>query len=310
MSKIQDALKKMQSRGDRIASDVRANRRDKGGKIAAIAIAAQAAANVEQEEIDGEAIEIDLESLQAAGLIAPAYHENLIANQFREIKRPLIANAYGKRVAQVEDGNLIFVTSAIAGEGKSFTSLNLAISIAQEQDLAVLLVDADVVKPRISNVLGIAEMPGLLDHLEGEQKAPESLVVRTDIGGLSVLTAGAPRENATELLAGSRMEYLVQELATRNPYRVVIFDTPPLLQTSEAKVLASLAGQVVLVIKAGATSLGAVSDALQILGDENAINLVLNQATATGNVSQYDYRYGYGFSETDQTSSKESVLDS
>jgi len=308
MSKIQDALQKMQFRHDKTASEVRANRRAKGKKIAAIAVAGQSLARDQEEEVHGEAIEIDLGSLRTAGLVAPEYHEIMIANQFREIKRPLIANAYGKRVAQVEDGNLIIITSAMAGEGKSFTSLNLAISIAQEQDLAVLLVDADVVKPRISHVLGIAEMPGLLDYLDGEQTAPEALVVRTDIGGLSVLPAGAPRANSTELLAGSRMEYLVQELATKDPQRVVIFDTPPLLQTSEAKVLASLAGQVVLVIKAGATSLGAVSDALHILGDESAVNLVLNQARDADSRSQYGYGYEYGFSETDETtSSKASV---
>ena len=277
MSKIQAALQKLKSEGGRTI----------------IPIAEQAAAGERRKIVRGsEIVEIDLESLRFAGLIAPECDEHMIANQFREIKRPLIANAYGKRVARVENGNLIMITSSVSGEGKTFISLNLAISIALEQDLTVLLVDADVAKPHISEVVGISEMPGLLDYLDAQQQSPESLVIPTDIEGLSILPSGAPRENATELLSGSRMQNFVQQLATNDLQRVVIFDTPPLLQTSESRVLLDLAGQAVLVVKAESTSLGAVSDALRILGDDNAVNLVLNQSRTAGMNNQYDYGYG------------------
>ena len=185
------------------------------------------------------------------------------------------------------------VTSALAGEGKTFTSLNLAISIAQEQDLTVLLVDGDVAKPYISEVFGVSEMSGLLDLLQGDSRGPESLVVQTDMKGLSILPAGAPRSDANELLSGSRMENIVQQLVSRFPQRIVIFDTPPLLQTSESKVLASMAGQIVLVVKAESTSQGAVAEALQVLGGEKTVNLILNQSRTAGIENRYEYGYGY-----------------
>jgi len=237
---------------------------------------------------------VDQKALRDAGLISPDYHEQLLADQYRDIKRPLIASAFGKRAVKVEDGNLIMVTSALPGEGKTFTSINLAISIAQEQDVNVLLVDADVAKPHISTVLGVGTMPGLLDILEGAVESPESVVVPTDMEGLSVLPSGMPRLHATELLSGFRMEALIKKLATRIPNRIIVFDTPPLLRTSESKVLASMAGQVVLVVKAEDTPQGAVGEALHVLGEDKAVNLILNQSRKAGSQNEYTYGYGYG----------------
>lgn len=292
MSKIQDALRKLQSSGDKSPAGPQGSGRERFARVAA---AGQRTSTVFPDYHHGKIIEIDQESLRDVGLIAPDYHERMLADQFREIKRPLIANAYGKRVAKVEDGNLIMITSALSGEGKTFTTVNLALSIVQEQDLTVLLVDADVAKPEVSDIFGVSEMPGLLDVLEDQKHSLESLIVPTTMEGLSILAAGAPRSNATELLSGSAMESVVRQLATRFPQRVILFDTPPLLQTSEAKVLASLAGQTVLVIKAESTSQGAVAEALQILGEEKPVNLVLNQSRS----ATRDDRYGYGYGFTD-----------
>jgi len=290
MSKIQQALQKLRSERSQSAKRYPGSN-DGSARIARLAI------DSKLKSTHGVVVEVDQEALRDAGLIAPDYHEQMLANQFRDIKRPLIANAYSKRVARVENGNLIMVTSALAGEGKTFTSLNLVISMSQEQDLTVLLVDADVAKPHVSNVFGVSEMPGLLDVLEGDVDQVESLIVPTNLEGLSILPAGAPRRNATELLSGSRMDNLVQQLATRFPQRVVIFDTPPLLETSESKVLTSMAGQVVLVVRAEYTSQGAVADALHILGEDKATNLILNQFRSAAGADQYEYGYGYGFSE-------------
>ena len=292
MSKIQKALQRLQSSGGPPAHSQAINA-ENVANVAAITVGRKAEALGITENIHGVVIKLDHAALRDAGLIAPEYHEQLLADQYRDIKRPLIANVFGKRVAKVEDGNLIMVTSAIPGEGKTFTSLNLAISIAQEQDLTVLLVDADVAKPHVSDVFGVGDVAGLLDVLEDSMERQEALIVPTDMPGLSVLPAGAPRPNATEMLSGSKMENLVRQLSTQNPHRIVVFDTPPLLRTSESKVLANLAGQIVLVVKAESTTQGAVGEALHVLGSNKAVNLVLNQSRRAGGSGQYEYGYGY-----------------
>jgi len=303
MSKIQDALRKFQSEGKE-PSD-----RKSGDKVRSVKVASIREDDLEQtadfprytlEKI----VTVNQEALRDAGLIAPEYHEKMLADQYREIKRPLVANAYGRRVAKIEDGNLIMVTSAIAGEGKTFTSINLALSISQEQDLSVLLVDADVAKPHISDIFGASEKPGLLDLLEDESFTPESLILPTDVEGFAILPAGAPRTNATELLSSLRMDSVIEQLGRRYSQRVILFDTPPLLQTSESKMLVNMAGQIVLVVKAESTSQGAVADELQILGQDKAINLVLNQSRVVGKNNQYEY--GYGFDEPAQVKQSQS----
>lgn len=291
MSKIQDALKRLQSEGS-------VNKPAAGHPAATLAKVSSTgiykAAGLDHN--NGLIVELDQKALRDAGLIAPDYHEQMLADQYRNIKRPLLANAYSSRVTRVADGNIMMITSAIPSEGKTFTAMNLAISIAQEQDYSTLLIDADVAKPHVSNVFGLGDVPGLLDLLEGTEDHPEALFVKTDLPGLSILPAGKKRHNATELLSGRRMEGLIKRLATEFPQQVSIFDTPPLLHTSESRVITNWAGQVVLVVKAESTSQGAVEEALQVLGDDAVINLVLNQSRFTGSDSHYSYGYGYGSS--------------
>lgn len=241
-------------------------------------------------------VDIDRNALREAGLLPPLAHERELAHQYRDIKRPLIANAFGRRVTRVEQGNLIMVTSASPGEGKTFTAVNLALSMAQEQDYTVLLVDSDVAKPHISNVLGLSESLGLLDLVEDRSLAPESLELQSNIKDLSFLPAGRSRDHATELLSSSRMNEIVEFLASRKAGRIVIFDTPPLLRTSEAKALTDLAGQVVMVVRAELTSQDAVLSALHQMHDDQVVNLVLNQSRADPEKGSYgyDYEYGYG----------------
>src|SRR5688572_4666641 len=167
-------------------------------------------------------IEIDWDALRAGGLLAPVTEDNLIARQLRDIKRPLIAHAFGKRATSVAEGNLIMVTSALAGEGKTFISFNLARSMAEERDHSVLLVDADVAKPHTSKLFGLPDAPGLLDVLEFPDVLLESVIVDTDTRGLSILPAGKRRSNATELLASARMERLAKQLTSADPNRIVL----------------------------------------------------------------------------------------
>jgi len=148
----------------------------------------------------------------------------------------------------------------------------------------------------LSSVFGLGDRPGLLDLLEGNIDKLGQVIYPTSIEGLSVLPAGAPRPHAAELLSGSRMESTLRHLADIDPDRIVVFDTPPLLQSSESKALLSVAGQVVFVVKAGSTTQGTVANALQELDDQKAVNLVLNQVPSGHGVYSGGYGYGYGYS--------------
>jgi exopolysaccharide/PEP-CTERM locus tyrosine autokinase len=292
MSKIQEALKRLQS------TDRPRDRSESVARVTDRVVDNDDTASLSYER-PGIVIEVDEEALREEGLIAPGTYEREIADQYRQIKRPLIASAFGKRATQVEDGKTVMVTSASSGEGKTFTSINLALSMAQERDHSILLVDADVAKPHISRIFGVGEELGLLDIVENAEIVPESLVIDTDIDGLSILPAGQPRENAAELLGSNRMEQVVRDLAARFPNRIVLFDTPPLLETSESKVLLELAGQVVVVVRAEHTTHGAVHEALHLIKEEKAINFVLNQTRGkSGQGSYYGYGYGAGANES------------
>lgn len=235
-------------------------------------------------------IKIDWQLLRDGNLLAPVDDDDLLARQIRDIKRPLIAHAFGKRATYVENGNLIMVTSALSGEGKTFLAFNLARSMAEERDHTVLLVDADVAKPQTSEFFRLADSPGLLDLLEHPNDSVESAICETDIAGLSILPAGKPRAGSTELLASSRMENLAKVLTSADRSRIVLFDSPPVLQTSESKVLAEFMGQIVFVVGAEHTPKGAVAEAVIALGEDRAVNLVLNKSTISAVVT----RYGYG----------------
>jgi exopolysaccharide/PEP-CTERM locus tyrosine autokinase len=239
-------------------------------------------------------LQIDWRALRNSGLLAPINDEELIGRQIRDIKRPLIAHAFGKRATSVENGNLIMVTSALAGEGKTFISFNLARSMAEERDHTVLLVDADVAKPHTSALFGQQDSPGLLDLLEESDEHLDSIIVETDTPGLSILPAGRPRSNSTELLASSRMERLARQLVTADRNRIVLFDSPPLIQTSESKVLAEYVGQIVFVVCAEQTPKGAVAQAVMSLGEEKAVNFILNKSTSNAIITRYGYGQTYG----------------
>jgi protein-tyrosine kinase len=222
---------------------------------------------------------VNRSALRSAGLLPPETEERQLADQYRQIKRPLIANALGKGGPKVPNGHLIMVASALPAEGKTFLSINLMLSMALEKDIEVLLVDADVAKPHISNLFGLGEERGLLDALQDSSVDVESLVIPTDVDRLSILPAGRRvGDTATELLASERMEQVVADLTAASPRRIILFDSPPLLLTSESHELASAMGQVVLVVRAGATPQTSVLDAIGHLGEGKAIGLVLNQS--------------------------------
>ena len=223
-----------------------------------------------------------------------------IKNEFRRIKRPLLSNAFGKNAALVDLGNIIMVTSSVPGEGKTYTSTNLALAFAQEMDHTVLLVDCDVTKQGASRMLGVEKRrPDLTDLLVSDNLSVSDAILRTDVPGLVLLPAGKPHEFITELIASNRMTCLIEEISTRYSDRIVILDAPPLLSTPESQVLASLVGQIVFVIEAGKTPHTIVDDALELLPREKAIGLVLNKSESASNRGGYYYNYYRPYGEKD-----------
>ena len=234
---------------------------------------------------------LDREALRAAELLPAPSEERRLAHEYRQIKRPLLANAFGRGVPQLPNGRVILVASALPGDGKTFTAINLALSMTLEKDLSVLLVDADVAKLHVTRMLDVAGEPGLLDVLRDEQLDVESVVMGTNVEGLEVLPAGRTSDTDTELLASSRMQTIVAQLTARDPNRIVLFDSPPLLLTSESRVLCGVAGQAVLVVSASSTPQQAVFDAIAHIGEGRYIGLVLNQSAHQAQGDYYDY-YG------------------
>jgi protein-tyrosine kinase len=267
----------------------------RGGAEAAKDLRATPAAAAMPEPPVSQRIELDIAAMGRAGIIAPSAARSPLADQFRVLKRPLIGNATGKGASNIKRGNLIMVTSAVPGEGKSFTAANLAMSIAAELDHTVMLVDADVGRPAIPRMLGFEAGPGLLDLLQARADMA-SVLLRTNIEKLTILPSGTPHPRATELLASAAMAQLLDEIASRYPDRIVVFDSPPLLPTTESRVLAAQMGQVVIVVQADHTLQSHVEHALATIESCPVRLMVLNQARAVGRQShEYGYGYGYGY---------------
>lgn len=223
------------------------------------------------------AVEIDLARLSTSGYITPTAPRSRLAEEFRAIKRPLINNILGKSASPIRNANRLMVTSAEPGEGKTFVSLNLAMSLAMELDTEVLLVDADAQRPALLERLGLAQSTGLLDLLADPDLPLESVVFRTNVEHLSILPAGRPQQRSTELLASDAMSHLVEKLAVSDARRIVLFDTPPLLAASESRVLAAHMGQVIMVIAADETPQGTVAEALSTIENCPVVFTLLNR---------------------------------
>lgn len=239
-------------------------------------------------------VDLDLETLSAAGIIRPDAPRSQLADEYRVVKRPLIDNAMSKGPVPIKDGNLIMITSALPGEGKTFTAANLAMSIAMELDNTVMLVDADVARPNLLKVLGLPPARGLLDVLVDESIDLPQVLLRTNVEKLTILPSGTPHPRATELLASDAMVRLLEDMASRYADRIIIFDSPPLLVTTEARTLASHMGQVVIVVKAEGTTHADVKHALATIEACPVKLMLLNQAKTTAH-DGYGYGYGYGY---------------
>ena len=238
---------------------------------------------------------VDRGLLAEHGMIVPGAPVGPLAEEFRLIKRQLLVTR--RRIAEgpePERARSVLVCSARPGDGKTFCAVNLALSLAAERDLEVLLVDADVAKPSVPGQLGLPEGPGLLDALADLSIDVETLVVRTDVPGLSVLPAGAKTATDTELLASRRTEQVIARLLAADPRRLLVFDSPPALAASPASVLAMLVGQVMLIVRADRTPESDVNEAASQLDGCEHIQLVLNATSFVPGSQRFGY---YGMEE-------------
>lgn len=235
-------------------------------------------------------VTLDLARLEREGYLVPAQARSQLAEQMRIIKRPLLANARGESAQALSRPNLIQVVSAMPGEGKTFFAINLAMSIAMEVDLSVLLVDADVLRPSVLARCGIEPARGLMDVLQSPSIELHDVMLRTNVSKLSILPAGTANSQSTELLASGAMEALLDELAAKFSDRIVVFDAPPLIPTTESRVLASRVGQVVMVVEAGKTTHAQVSQAYAAVEQCPVVLSVLNRARGKSGEA-YGYYY-------------------
>lgn len=228
-------------------------------------------------------VTIDFDRLEGMGFISPRKPVTRTSEEMRLVKRPLLKSAFSNpdpaSLAASKD-NVVMVTSALPREGKSFIAVNLAISLAIERDIHVMLIDADVVRPSVFSILGLEETIGLIDVLEDPDVDLSRAIVRTNIGKLSLVPAGKSHILTTELLASDRMGHLIEEMASRYRDRIVIFDTPPLLAASESSVLAHRVGQVLLVVQADRTGEASVQSALDLIEDCPRVSMLLNKASS------------------------------
>ena len=237
-------------------------------------------------------VEIDLNKLAAQGYIVPHATRSLLVDEFRVVKRPLLANVTGAASAKIDRPNLIMVTSSLPGEGKTFVAANLAMSIAAELNHTVLLVDADPSRSTLLERLGIAPAQGLIDKLLNPELDLSDLILATNVPKLAVLPVGTPNAQATELFASATMDLLLEEMAHRYRDRVIILDAPPLLPSAEARALSLHAGQILFVVQAGRTHQGTVQQSLGMLQDHPMVFTLLNQSRGPKAGSPYGY-YAY-----------------
>jgi protein-tyrosine kinase len=289
VSRIEDALRKM------------GEQRQQGGAAAAAAPSGGSLRRAELRERGGDnlkpfslattpnRLDIDLPALRRWGPVATPGEDPRATREYGQIKRPILNHTFGSAASAVAAGNVVVVTSAVAGEGKSLTALNLALSMTREKDISVVLIDADAAKPDLTRTLGLAQARGLTDLLADDGMQFDDVLWKTSVDGLFFVPVGLERSIAPELLGSLRMKHVVDKLVRDLPRTIVVIDTSPLLLTNETPVLVGLAGQVVLVVRANQTLRQVVGEALTRLDPAKPAGLVLNGADS----SQASY-YGYG----------------
>lgn len=213
---------------------------------------------------------------QSTDYNAPELERRKHADEIRRIKRALLERL---PAAGLDKARELLITSSVPAEGKTFTALSIALSVAQERDCGVLLIDGDLARPRLSSLLGLQDAPGLTDLLLDPAVDPYDLILETDIPGLWVLPSGRQSSQSPELIASSRMREVLSQIHAADSARVVIFDSPPLLASNEGQALSQLVHNILLIVRAQMTSPSVVSEALSAIPEGKSVSLVLNRMT-------------------------------
>ena len=240
----------------------------------------------------GKTVRLDFRALRQNGLITPDNMTSAISNEFRGIKRRLLQKVRDPQT-RAAVSNLIMVTSSLPGEGKTFSSINLALSLAAERGLQVLLIDADVIRPSVGNMFVAPPTEGLTDLLSGRVGHVSDVLHRcTDIPNLAVIFAGNPSANTPELISSGKMANLCKELSARYPDRVIVLDTPPVLASAEPAILASYVHHLVMVVAADQTDRHQLRKSLESVASCQSVSLLFNKAPRW-NEQEYVAYYGY-----------------
>lgn len=258
--------------------------------------------NLENPKASFSKFNIDLEHLEKMGMVTPNLGNNQIIEEYRYIKRPILASAFesGEEIDSSVNKNVVVVTSTLPGEGKTFTSLNLAMSVAMEKDKTVLLVDADLEQTGLTQLLDLPRRIGLSEYLTDPDLSLGQLMLKSEIvPKMAILPSGASRRDAAEILASKRMQRLIQELSWRYSDRLIIVDAPPLLASSSASILTQLAGQTIMAVASSQTSTEGLNEALSKLGSDQNVRLILNKAQYSWKSGHYAYGY-YGYNKSDE----------
>lgn len=235
-------------------------------------------------------LQVDWARVRRAGYLADGEAGEHLRDELRRIKRRLLAKSGGGKGVAREHADRIMVTSASVGEGKTFTAINLAVSLSNERGLDVVLVDADIPKSDLTRLLSLEGRPGLTDALADDSSPPDAFIVPTQIPNLKVLPAGRYHELSAELLNSSRMNHVLRSLEVGDQRRILLFDSSPLLLTADAPVLAAHMEQILLVVAAGTTLQQSVTSAIETLDGAESVSLILNMARLP---SGEGYYYGY-----------------
>lgn len=295
MSTIEKALEKLQQGGEAINSHVPMTEKSHANENLERAL--HDVSQVKTAQIHSHTSRkrnLDLERLARSGFLTPESGRSQLAEEMRHIKRPILLNTVNA-TSENPVANLIMVTSARPSEGKSFTSLNLAMSIAKERDKTVLLVDADIAKPGLTRLLDMDSEKGLVDYLLDDTLDLSDVIIKTNVPSFRFIPAGRRHIHSTELLASQSMIALAHDLSKRYPDRIVIFDSPPLLATSEAAVVSSLVGQIIMVVEAEKTSKQELNESLGLIDQSDKyVGLVLNKTRGSFGSEYYGYYSSYG----------------
>ena len=237
-------------------------------------------------------VRLDFRALRQNGMITPDNMTSAISNEFRGIKRKLLQKVRDPRTRATVN-NLIMITSSLPGEGKTFSSFNLALSLAAEKGLHVLLIDADIIRPSVKNMFVSPPSEGLTELLSGKTGKVSDVLHRcVDVPNLSVIFSGSPRNGSPELISSAQMVNLCRELSSRYPDRVIVIDTPPVLASSEAAILASYVHQVIMVVSADQADKHQLRTSLESVSACQNISLLFNKAP-NWNEAEYQSYYGY-----------------